>query len=124
MMAGPCAPTQELVEGKSPIEEKWYNCVLDDAEPKPIYGQPAIDIFKRLCPEMYSSLLREYDNEERNIRTCCNREQLIVLHRDLTNVESVVGGCASCSFNFRNLWCQLTCRYASLVELWFILNIT
>lgn len=96
-----CANLSPLYAGQSPFESKWQNCRYD-GEPLPVQGGHAMDLFKKLCPDLYNGDDRQ--------ALCCSANQIRILTKSISEAEALIGSCPACYFNFRNFWCQITCH--------------
>lgn len=96
-----CANLSPLYAGQSPFESKWQNCRYD-GEPQPVQNGHALDMFKKLCPDLY--------NGDEKQALCCSANQIRILTKSISEAEALIGSCPSCYFNFRNFWCQITCH--------------
>ena len=99
-MREPCSARPELAEDDNPLEVKWYNC-LNQSDPEPIQSERTRQVLEKLCPNFYVN--------NRNPAVCCSDNQVTVLKADLARAESILAQCPSCYFNFRMLWCHMTC---------------
>ena len=83
-------------------ESKWYNCRVD-SEPEALDDPVAAELIRDLCPALFEG------HNDLMAPLCCNKEQILILNEDLKKAEALIGNCPSCYFNFRNMWCHMTC---------------
>jgi hypothetical protein len=55
---------------------------------------------EQFCPELVS----KYGSD-----LCCAQSQIIDLAQNLALPKSIIGRCPACYYNFRQLFCELTC---------------
>ena len=85
----------------NPKLAKWYNCRYEE-EPQTIADSATNHLLQNICPELF-------EDNNLDIPVCCNKDQIEILDNDLKKAEAIIGGCPSCYFNFRNMWCHMTC---------------
>ena len=51
-----------------------------------------------------------FANAESNTYTCCAPDQILTLLDQLSLTAKLIGRCPSCYYNFRSLFCSMTCH--------------
>ena len=78
------------------------NCMYEGEAPCLDETTEHFKLLAETCPMLISETVNE-------TRACCDLAQVQTLHKSLALSEALLGGCPSCAFNFRQLFCYSTC---------------
>ena len=76
------------------------NCAYNGLPAIAQEGSEELSILRSVCPMLY---------EGPDTRICCDIKQLTTLQNQTKAAKQILGGCPSCSTNFMDIFCRMTC---------------
>ena len=86
--------------GPSPSGPEWQELPCSVSMPARRVPDHDLHTLETYCPE----LVEKYGSE-----LCCAQSQILDLVQNLALPQSIIARCPSCFYNFRQIFCELTC---------------